>query len=180
MADPGFPVGGGVDLVQGAVDPRGGYISKILHVKTKESGPVGGGAPRSANEIGCVDLLIKAGADVNITSPYGRFGYSETALIAAILYSSLPCAKLLLKSGGHVNVKNSYDSSAVSDLLNYHRFKKPDIIMTLIPAGERIELAMLNTEDFDFLQNLESNLELKHLCRKGIRKYLMDLQLICL
>ena len=43
MADPGFPVGGGVDLVRGAVDPRGGYVSKILHVKTKESGPVGGG-----------------------------------------------------------------------------------------------------------------------------------------
>ena len=44
MADPGFPVGGGVDLVRGAVDLRGGYVSKILHVKMKESGPVGGGA----------------------------------------------------------------------------------------------------------------------------------------
>ena len=32
-------------LVRGAVDPRGGYVSKILHVKMKESGPVGGGAP---------------------------------------------------------------------------------------------------------------------------------------
>ena len=55
MADPGFPVGGGVDLVGGGVDSRGGYVSKILHVKTKESGPVGGGArrsrpPRSAND----------------------------------------------------------------------------------------------------------------------------------
>ena len=54
VADPGFPVGGGVDLVRGAVDPRGGYISKILHVKTKESGPIGGARagrapPRSAN-----------------------------------------------------------------------------------------------------------------------------------
>ena len=53
MADPGFPIEGDVDLVGGAVDPRGGYVSKILHVKTKESGP-GGGArrarpPRSAN-----------------------------------------------------------------------------------------------------------------------------------
>ena len=44
-----------MDLVRGAVDPRGGYVSKILHVKTKESGPVGGGRapgappPRSAN-----------------------------------------------------------------------------------------------------------------------------------
>ena len=48
VADPGFPVGGGgVDLVWGAVDPRGGYVSKILHVKMKESGPVGGGARRA-------------------------------------------------------------------------------------------------------------------------------------
>ena len=39
---------GGVDLVRGAVDPRGGYVSKILHVKTKESGPVGGGGARRA------------------------------------------------------------------------------------------------------------------------------------
>ena len=31
-----------MDLVGGAVDPRGVYVSKILHVKTKESGPVGG------------------------------------------------------------------------------------------------------------------------------------------
>ena len=36
-----------MDLVRGAVDPRGGYISKILHVKTKESGPIGGGARRA-------------------------------------------------------------------------------------------------------------------------------------
>ena len=34
-----------MDLVGGAVDPRGGYVLKILHVKMKESGPVGGRAP---------------------------------------------------------------------------------------------------------------------------------------
>ena len=42
VADPGFPIGGGMDLVWGAVDPRGSYVSKILHVKTKEFGPIGG------------------------------------------------------------------------------------------------------------------------------------------
>ena len=42
MADPGFPVGGGVDLVGGGVHSRGGYISKILYVKIKESRPLGG------------------------------------------------------------------------------------------------------------------------------------------
>ena len=38
VADPGFPVGGG------GVDSRGSYVSKILYVKTKESGPLGGRA----------------------------------------------------------------------------------------------------------------------------------------
>ena len=42
MADPGFPVGGGVDLIGGGVDSQGSYVSKILYVKTKELGPLGG------------------------------------------------------------------------------------------------------------------------------------------
>ena len=42
VADPGFPVGGGVDLVGGGVDSRGSYVLKILYVKTKELGPLGG------------------------------------------------------------------------------------------------------------------------------------------
>ena len=35
VADPGFPVVGGVDS-------RGGYVSKILYVETKVSGPLEG------------------------------------------------------------------------------------------------------------------------------------------
>ena len=38
VEDPGFPIGD-VDLVGGGVDSRGGYVSKILYVKMKESGP---------------------------------------------------------------------------------------------------------------------------------------------
>ena len=43
-------------LTMNTSDPRGSYVTKILYVKTKESGPVGGGAcaghapPKSANE----------------------------------------------------------------------------------------------------------------------------------
>ena len=44
---------GGVDLVGGGVDSQSGYVSKILYVKTKELGPLGGHAPgappKSAN-----------------------------------------------------------------------------------------------------------------------------------
>ena len=42
-----------MDLM-GGVDSRGSYVSKILYVETKESGPLGGCAPgtppRSAND----------------------------------------------------------------------------------------------------------------------------------
>ena len=48
-----------MDLVEGGVDSRGGYILKIVYVKTKELGPLGGHAPgapppRSANAVAIV------------------------------------------------------------------------------------------------------------------------------
>ena len=49
MADLGFPVrGGGRGPRRGGMDSQGGHISKILYVKTKESGPLGGGGVRQA------------------------------------------------------------------------------------------------------------------------------------
>ena len=42
--DPGFPVGG-CQPRRGGTNSRGGYVSKILYVKTKESGPLGGHTP---------------------------------------------------------------------------------------------------------------------------------------
>ena len=44
VADPGFPVGG-VDLVGGGLDSRGGCVPKMLYVKTKESAPLGAHSP---------------------------------------------------------------------------------------------------------------------------------------
>ena len=43
VEDPGFPVGGRGPR-RGGPDFRGGYVLKILYVKTKESGPLGGRA----------------------------------------------------------------------------------------------------------------------------------------
>ena len=44
MTDPGFPVGG-TTLVGGGANSRDSYLSKILYIKTKECGPLGGHAP---------------------------------------------------------------------------------------------------------------------------------------
>ena len=68
VADPGFPVRGGVDLVGGGVDSRGGYVSKILYVKTKELGPLGGvhagrTPPRSANALPTI-IINSANAEL--------------------------------------------------------------------------------------------------------------------
>ena len=41
MADPGFLVGG-ASISWGGVDSRGGYVLKILYVKTKETRPLEG------------------------------------------------------------------------------------------------------------------------------------------
>ena len=43
VADPGFPVGG--RRLEGDANSQGGYISKILYVEMKESGPIGGRVP---------------------------------------------------------------------------------------------------------------------------------------
>ena len=45
VADPGLPKGN-VNLI-GGVDSHGGYVSKNVYVETKESGPLGGRAPRT-------------------------------------------------------------------------------------------------------------------------------------
>ena len=57
VADPGFPVGGAWTSYGGPWTPEAAAFQKILHVKTKESRPVGGGVrwahpPRSANASG--------------------------------------------------------------------------------------------------------------------------------
>ena len=44
VADPGFPVGGGVDPL-GGVDLRHGCFLAKMYAKTKELGPVGGRVP---------------------------------------------------------------------------------------------------------------------------------------
>ena len=48
VADPGFPVGRGRGPRRWGMDSRGSYVLKILYVKTKESGPLGGACARHA------------------------------------------------------------------------------------------------------------------------------------
>ena len=73
MADPGFPVGGEREPIRGGVDLRRGCFLVKMYAKTKEFGPVGGGArvpgtpPRSANaSLACA--LLPGGSVCQIDS----------------------------------------------------------------------------------------------------------------
>ena len=67
VADPGFPVGGGVDLVGGGFGlPRAVTFRKFCMSKWKKLGPLGGAArraaphPRSANAVNSIASSIQA------------------------------------------------------------------------------------------------------------------------
>ena len=79
-----------MDLVGGGVDSRGSYVSKILYVKTKELGPLGGPRagrpPRSANEhLGVFYFLFNAPS-------YGRI-MPPKVINRSLFYLCLLCNK---------------------------------------------------------------------------------------
>ena len=81
----------GVDLVGGGVDSRGGYLSKILYVETKESGLLEGAcaghAPsRSANALLVVSNLVLMGS---LLGPSSLFSSKQKSLKSNFLKSFL-------------------------------------------------------------------------------------------
>lgn len=79
-------------------------------------------------------LLIRAGADLNIEDPQGR-----TPLIAAVEAGNIKALKLLLEAGANVNARTKKGLTAVLILGNSY---KPECMQMLIKAG-----ADLNAQD---------------------------------
>ena len=151
-------------------------------------------APRRGN-IRVVDLLLAAGADVNITSdcpdqedrsalsfaahynldPYGHEGQEGSEK------DRIRCMKSLLRAGVHVNTLDKEDHSALQHLIitfentTWRPTKKK--MKLLFAAGDTSDGSQTANADLpDFLQELmESKLYLKHICRNWIRKYMLNL-----
>ena len=51
----------------------------------------------------CLELLIQAGADVNMSAEYG-----DNALIQAVTWAHKKCVQLLIEAGANVNSMNIY------------------------------------------------------------------------
>ena len=69
------------------MDPRGSYVSKILHVKTKESGPVGGRAPGAPPLDPPMNLALDIHVSANIRHDYCLFTKKCTQFYDVILQS---------------------------------------------------------------------------------------------
>ena len=151
-------------------------------------------------EFECVDLLLAAGADVNVTDNDGgnalllpiTYQYDTYYVRAMNRYSR--CIKRLLRAGININkFSRCKGKNALGIFLDYkfqyqnvgHRpynymvFKMTDTevnyeaaIMLLYAAGETLD----GTEEDKIPEELkfeEEKLELKHICREAIRKHLL-------
>ena len=146
----------------------------------------------------CLQHLITAGADVNIVNLVESA--ISTALTDATVNGHLKCVKLLLKANVLLNrCKLVPGSSAIDpdlvDLIDrniyYSKYapliftsKNARSVMLMFAAGEILnddDLQKMSTEEKDSLQIFEIRHEdrkmgnLRHLCRKAIRKHLLKL-----
>ena len=146
----------------------------------------------------CVDLLISAGADVNVIDSHGNTPFIFSC------YCGINTAKLLLEAGAKINMVNAFGGNAFEEILQdeyvalhgippdrtmvyfctlpgrYSMMKT--MVLFQYAAGETIGCAALEKQrdsgnvaipDVLFEENLQFNL--KHLCREAIRKHLLKL-----
>ena len=129
-----------------------------------------------------VQLLIAAGADVNICAHDGR-----TALFYTVLahQSCKRCLKLLFNARAVVNHVNSDGKNA----LEYHLIMRSTNVETmkiLFAAGESVtdttkkQLGTLQINLPEFLVDdaREKNLGLKQMCREAVRRHLLSLSAV--
>ena len=149
----------------------------------------------------CIDLehsnrtvhtLLQAGADVNLADPLGI-----TPLYEAVWRGNVRYVKLLLDSGAQINrstvfdpqqgVKHAVGGDSINFFCKIMGTKHRAILMLLIAAGEGLDSALAETKHFHCLkqymgsqseqqeQNDPPSLNLADICRKAIRKHLLEM-----
>ena len=91
------------------------------------------------------------------------------------------CVDLILSSGVNINVYDTFGENALAHYCNHAKntttinplLRLKSITRLLYVAGEKSDLA----QDFDicdYLHDFEEKFHLKNICRKAIRKHLID------
>ena len=125
----------------------------------------------------CMELLIAAGADVNVGANH------MSPLIASSSVNNIVCAKLLLKAGALVNLtsKNAINATQCC-IIRYGNGKKTqEFLRLLFAAGETTQK---NFRYCDIIINIPKclkelmepdHIRLDDICRREIRKHLLKL-----
>ena len=145
------------------------------------------------NSVQCTDLLLKAGANVNIRDKKG-----ETVLFLDTFYPRISTTavwnsiKVMLREGIKVNVRDNYGSNALTYFLYYTRKSVGPhcsaFAMLLLSAAETVDkdgriklLHLLNESDdivpvevLDYLKS-PAEISLMNICRETIRKHLLQM-----
>ena len=125
--------------------------------------------------------LVKADADVNCSD---RVGFTMLMTIVCdnedgtevISESRLSCLKLALKTGAHVNKVNLYNDTALEICIDYGSMKYRKYLAELLfAAGEKVRDEKPKSKILRKIMAKEDNLALMAICRKSIRKHLLDL-----
>ena len=133
----------------------------------------------------CIDLLVKAGAGVNKVEYYGKTALMSVGLMSEHL-PDYKCLYRLLQAGSPV-IKcqhySMYDMNASEQHIAMYGINCRDekLLCALHAAGEVVEGTYVRKADYnkpvpDYVQELnrpEGNL--KDMCRRAIRKHLMEL-----
>ena len=132
----------------------------------------------------CVKLLIDAGADVNMVLPNGH-----TVLFAAP-NSDVRCIKLVIEAGVPVNHYDRCNLNVLQNFVKKHGSNKAELGLLLYVAGEKLDvpedlrlrrhqrrLKAIEKEIPKYLkqeEGAETTQDLDKICRKVIRKRLLD------
>ena len=128
----------------------------------------------------CLDLLLRSGADVHDT------GTEE--LTALMLVRDEECRRLLLKHHSQINRRNCFGQNALTFHMSIATSINREICSLLFAAGETtpekvkrilipIGTVIRTVNVADYLPQIQTKLNLKHLCREAIRKHLLKLDL---
>ena len=117
----------------------------------------------------CIDLLIKAGADVN-----ARGMYDTMPLVLAACNGHYECVVLLLRAEILINKTTHLGHNALAMCIITHGPPNEDVAMLLYAAGETLD-SLNDARIPEFLKQQQIQRKLKHLCREAIRKHLLHL-----
>ena len=128
-----------------------------------------------------LELMIERGADVNCADKYGntvlmRVAYEFDKDYETTVETRLSCVKLVLKKGARVNKMNQQERNALERCLKNNPLQfTEDLARLLFAAGEKIQNAKPESDILKKLKEEEDEMSLQAMCRKSIRKYLLDL-----